>query len=513
LKKIKKIKENKRLQSFSITKRLTILSTLFSFLILFLSTGFLYWTLKDNLEKKDAKFLIEEIFELKSILLENSYDWAIIEKKIKGEEAINYKLKTKYYRRILDEEGYPCLETTGMGEMISPHIFPEPEEIDYSDRGKKWQSKDRKTFLLMATQVENPQKSKYVLQLAVDISQDENLITDYRGKIAWIFIVGILFSIGTNIAVARNGMRPLKEITKKAHRITASQLHERIHPEHWPKELNALANAFDEMLDRLEDSFNRLSQFSMNLAHELRTPINNLMGEAQVAISKVRTPQEYLQVLESSLEEYSRISRMIDNLLFLARSENKEIRLELVYFDVRQEIEAVVEFYEAVAQEQGVKVLCHGMGFLKADITLFRRMINNLLSNSLQYTPKGGIVTISIQQLEKQLHITVNDTGIGIDPKDLPYIFNRFFRAQSARLQYPQGMGLGLYMVKSIMNLHNGTVELESTPAQGTIVTLKFSIPETSTPTNSFLYVDSSKFKEINIQKQNFRGTREITEM
>ena len=175
------------------------------------------------------------------------------------------------------------------------------------------------------------------------------------------------------------------------------------------------------------------------------------------------------------MEEYSRLSRMIDNLLFLARSENKEIKLELVSFDVRREIEAVIEFYEAVAQEQGVMVSCNGTAFLKADTILFRRLINNLLSNALQYTPEGGKVIFSIRHSDNQsVDITVNDTGLGIDPIDLPHIFNRFYRAQSARLRDPQGMGLGLYIVKSIMNLHGGTVAIQSVPAQGTAVTLKF---------------------------------------
>ena len=473
-KKIKKNKEKKYAQSFSITKRLIVLSTLSFLLIFFLSASFLYWTLKDDLENKDAKFLVEGIFELRSIVQKNFYDWETIEKGIRG-GPIAYKF-TKYYRRILDEKGHILAEKIGMSEIIPPRVFPEPIVIEPDELGEKWKSKEGKTFLMMSTWTEtgSAKKNKYILQMAVDISKDENLMNDYRDTIIWVFLIGILSSCGINIVVARIGMRPLKEITKKMHQITASQLHERIHPERWPKELNALATAFDEMLDRLEDSFERLSQFSMNLAHELRTPINNLMGEAQVALSKVRAPEEYAQILESSLEEFSRLSRMIDNLLFLARSENKEIKLELFSFDARREIETIIEFYEAVAQEQGVQVSCEGTAFLKADIVLFRRLINNLLSNALQYTPKGGRVAILIQQADNNVHITVNDTGIGIDPTDLPQVFDRFFRSQSARLKYPHGMGLGLNIVRSIMSLHGGTVTINSVPAQGTSITLSF---------------------------------------
>ncbi len=472
-KRIKKDREKKYAQSFSITKRLTILSTISSLLILFLSTTFLYWTLKDDLENKDAKFLIDEIAEVKSNLEDQSSNWEDVEKSIKVSETA-YRF-SKYYRRILDENGRILVETIGMDKIIPPKVFPSPITIDPDELGEKWKSREGQTFLTMSTWADaTHKKNKYVLQLAVDVSQDENLVNAFRDKMALVFFLGLVFSCGINILVAKSGMQPLKEMTKKIHQITASQLHERIYPERWPKELNALAIAFDEMLDRLEDSFDRLSQFSMNLAHELRTPINNLMGEAQVALSKVRTPSEYAQILESSLEEFLKLSRMIDNLLFLARSENKEIKLELVSFDARREIKAVIEFYDAVAQEGGIKVFCDGESSLKADIGLFRRLINNLLSNALQYTPQGGKVTVSILHTVEYVDIGVKDTGIGIDYEDLPNVFNRFFRSESARSKYPQGMGLGLNIVKSIMNLHGGHVIIQSIPGQGTNVTLRF---------------------------------------
>lgn len=460
---------------FSIVKYLTISSTVSSFLILLLSISFLYWTLKDNLEKKSASFLNGELSEMQLVLSGKTYDWATIEKEIEGDEIMGEKF-TKVCSRILDEKHRVLIETTGMDKRIPFSVFPEPVNIDPSGRGKKWQSKIGQSFLLMSAWAEpkSLKKNKYILQMAVDISQDEIILDDYRNKILLVLLLGIILLVGINIAVIKRGIRPVKDLTDKIHQITASQLHERIHAEDWPKELNVLATAFDEMLNRLEDSFSRLSQFSVNLAHELRTPINNLVGEAQVALSQTRTSEEYRQILESSLEEYSRLARMIDNLLFLARSENKEIKLAIVSLDVRKEIEAVIEFYEAVAQEAGVKVFCEGNAIFKADPILFRRLINNLLANALQYTPRGGVVTIAIQRPEEFFSIVVKDTGMGINSIDLPQIFNRFFRAPSARLKYPQGMGLGLYIVKSIMSLHGGTVSLQSLPSKGTIVTLKF---------------------------------------
>ncbi|MBI1929789.1 heavy metal sensor histidine kinase [Candidatus Poribacteria bacterium] len=287
--------------------------------------------------------------------------------------------------------------------------------------------------------------------------------------------MGISFAAGTGIVVARKGMHPLGEIAKAAQQITVTQFHKRLEPTRWPKELVALATAFDEMLNRLEDSFTRLSQFSADLAHELRTPINNLMGEAEVALSRPRTPEEYRQILESNLEEYAKLSRMIDSLLFLARAESTENPIKKLRLSALKEIEAVCEFHDAVAEERGVVVTCQGEAFVHADATLFRRAISNLLSNALQYTPRGGKITISVKQsAEEWGEVSVSDTGSGIEPEHLPKIFDRFYRADRSRAQHPEGTGLGLAIVKSIMELHGGTVTIQSEPTQGTTVTLKF---------------------------------------
>ncbi len=237
--------------------------------------------------------------------------------------------------------------------------------------------------------------------------------------------------------------------------------------------LSALKGA----LDRLKDSHARISQFSADLAHELRTPINNLRGEAEVALSRSRTADEYREVLESSLEEYARLSRMIDSLLFLARAESPETQIERKWFGAREEIAGVRDFLDAIAEEQGVEVTCHGNELLNADPMLFRRAVSNLLTNALQHTPRGGKVCISVKKLsDASVEVSVSDTGFGIPPEHLPRIFDRFYRVNHARSQ-PKGMGLGLSIVKSIMDLHGGSVTIQSERGAGTIASLRFPPP------------------------------------
>ena len=283
--------------------------------------------------------------------------------------------------------------------------------------GARWRSAENKTFLLTAAraQLGVPSRNRRLIQFALEVSSEEAMLARYRKRIALVLGLGILGSSIAGIVIARREMRPLAEITRAAQHITATQLNERISPGAWPKELTELATAFDEMLSRLEESFTRLSQFSADLAHELRTPINNLMGEAEVALARGRTPAEYKLVLESSLEECGRLARMIDSLLFLARTDNAETEVQRTTFELRKETQAVLEFYEAVAEEQAVELSVTGQAMLSADVILFRRALSNLLTNAFKYTPRGGQIIVTIQLMsDATLAVSVADNGAGI---------------------------------------------------------------------------------------------------
>ena len=466
-------------RAWSLSRRLTLLYTASTAAIIILCALILYFVLITNLEREDHESLLAKIHVLSTLLKEHPENRALLQEEIKLENA--FSQSSKYYARILDESGHPIMETPGMVTIIPVSAFPFPARIAQTPGEiKKWESKDGGSFILLAAEAElgGSGGSKRTLQAALDVSHEYSLIVNYRRNLTLVFFAAILISVVFSLSIARKGMRPLKDITKAVHRISAIQLHERISPGRWPIELTALASAFDDMLNRLEDSFIRLSQFSADLAHELRTPITNLVGEAEVALSRTRTPEEYRQVLESSLEEYAKLSRMIENLLFLARAESKKNGLERMLLDALKEIEAVREFYDAVADEQGIEVRCEGNGILNADPLLFRQALSNLLSNALQFTPAGGKVVLSIKQTEDEaVEVTVKDTGFGIAPEHLPKVFDRFYRVDPSRSSKISGAGLGLAIVKSIMDLHGGTVSIKSEPNQGTTVILSFPQP------------------------------------
>jgi two-component system heavy metal sensor histidine kinase CusS len=226
------------------------------------------------------------------------------------------------------------------------------------------------------------------------------------------------------------------------------------------------------MLKRLDDSFTRLSQFSADLAHELRTPIANMMGEAQVALSRDRSPGEYREIIESTIGECERLARIVDNLLFVARVDAAREPIARQRFDARAAVEKIAAFYQMIADDHHVAISCSGEGQIHADPALFERAVGNLVDNALRFTPENGSIQIALSEHMADFEVAVSDNGCGIAPEHLPRVFDRFYRADSSRSSY--GAGLGLALVKSIVDLHGGSTKIESKLARGTTVKLSF---------------------------------------
>jgi two-component system heavy metal sensor histidine kinase CusS len=270
-------------------------------------------------------------------------------------------------------------------------------------------------------------------------------------------------------------LQPINVISDKIKDITESNLDSRLDVALFPEEMKSLGESFNIMLSRIENSFKKLTQYSENLAHELRTPLNNLILEAGVALSRQRTSEEYQKVISSSMEEYDRLSLLIDRLLFLVRADNNQHRLDIIKIDVLEELENIVEFYSEAVLDKGVTVTIVGTASLMADLVLFNRAVSNLFFNALKYTERGGSITLSaVQNDNNSVEIAVQDTGSGIDPLVLPKIFDRYFWVESTRQKDHKGTGLGLDIVKAIMKLHGGNVGIQSELGRGTTAKLLF---------------------------------------
>ena len=461
---------------WAMTSSLTLCYTLSVVILLGAASAFLYWGLQRSMHQRNSDYLRQKMQVLAAILEKDPLDRPGVEQEVREEAEILGRSQSPFLLRVLDGTGHLVVESPGMQSLLPVSIFRPAQAPQTS--GRVWRSPGKQQFLLATLpQSGAPAHPKWQIQAALNVSAEQQLLGNYRRDIAIVLVGGLAIAALIGSWIARRGLRPLADITRATERIGARQLQERIRAGSWPKELVALATAFDHMLDRLQEAFERLSQFSADLAHELRTPINNLMGETQVALSRPRQAQEYARVLHSALEEYARLARMIDSMLFLARAEQARAALAPIELSAGHELRAVAEFYQALADEHEVELRCASDAPVTADPILLRRAISNVVSNALKFTSRGGCVTLQATAGAGLSTVSVTDTGVGIEAHHLPRLGDRFYRVDPSRAGSPTGAGLGLAIVKSIMGQHGGSLLIESTPGRGTKVCLSFPAP------------------------------------
>jgi two-component system heavy metal sensor histidine kinase CusS len=450
----------------SIAAKLVLLFTLTATLLLSCGLGVFYWIVVRHAFAEDNAVLADKISGLSADFRESGPG-------IFGEELRTHRAgeHAPYWIRVLDSEGRTVTETPGMDRLISPDVFPPAQRSTSSIRNPKDYRAGAKLFSLVAIN-EKTGGQTYTIQVAQDRSSDEQLEKRFGILLGVVLAGSILASAIIAITVTKHGLRPLGEMTRSLERIGPSHLNERVAPIGWPRELQPLATTFDAMLARLEDSFKRLSQFSADLAHELRTPIGNMLGEAQVALTRDRTPAEYRETIESTIGECERLSRIVDNLLFVARVDAAREPIARKQFDARAAVEKIAAFYQTIAEDHHIAISCRGNGQIYADPALFERAMGNLVDNALRFTPENGSIQIGLAQRPADFEVAVSDNGCGIATEHLPRVFDRFYRAESSRSS--DGAGLGLALVKSIVELHGGSARIQSEVGRGTTVTLSF---------------------------------------
>jgi two-component system heavy metal sensor histidine kinase CusS len=447
----------------AIATQLVLLFTTSATLLLLGGLGVFAWIVVQHAYEEDRAVLADKVSALKTELKAN------------GPSALKNELETTYagnravyLARLINDKGTILAQSPNMPPTLTVEVFPSP--LDRPPIPRDYRS-GKKLFSLVSIPAKSGPET-YTLQVAQDRSVDNEFAREFGGLLAIIILGGVLASALIAVTVTKRVLRPLSEMTLSLQRAGPTHLHERVAPAGWPRELQPLALAFDDMLDRLEASFTRLSQFSADLAHELRTPVANILGESEVALTRPRSAQEYHDVIESSISECKRISGIVDNLLFLARSDAAEDQLERTLFDGRSALEKIASFHEVIAEEQGVTIVCEGDAELYANSILFSRAISNLVENSLRFTPSGGTIRLYLTSSSNHTEVAVADNGSGIEASHLPKIFDRFYRVDPSRSS--GGTGLGLSLVKSIAQLHRGEVSVRSEFGRGTTITLIF---------------------------------------
>ena len=328
----------------------------------------------------------------------------------------------------------------------------------------KWETAEGVRFIGQATRlkIEAFSSSDMNLLIGLDISHHVHFLNELRLYLG----IGILGATGLagllGWLVAYKGLAPIRRVASTARRLSAKRLEERLSSDDAPTEMQELVEAFNGMLERLEASFRRLNEFSDDIAHELRSPVSNLMTETQVALSRARSDEEYREVLHSNLEEFDRLARMIADMLFLAKTENGLLPTPLQTVRLEHEVSALFEFYEALAEEKQLPLILEGQGTVIGEPLMLRRALSNLLSNAIRHTPAGGEIFIKIHPQDSGVRLTISNPGEPIPSDQVSRIFERFYRVDPSRSRQGDGSGLGLSITRSIVEAHGGQISVES---------------------------------------------------
>lgn len=302
--------------------------------------------------------------------------------------------------------------------------------------------------------------SVYIIITAIDMGFHKQFLRSFRKSLALIMMFAGLATVLAVWFGVFQGLAPLRRLSVRVRGIEANKLDFRLETNAVPKELQELVQAFNQMINGLEKSFKRLSAFSADIAHELRTPLTNIITQTQVGLSKPRDIEEYKNLLYSNLEEQERLAKMVNDMLWLAKSDHGFLKPVLERIDLRKEIDDLFEFFEAFAEEQRLSLKLEGeYQFIEGDRAMLRQAFSNLLSNALRFATKETDILIRLGSSRNFVIITIENSCDQIEEHQLEKLFDRFYRVDPARQRHSEGAGLGLSIVQSTIEAHDGHVE------------------------------------------------------
>ncbi len=309
---------------------------------------------------------------------------------------------------------------------------------------------------------------------ADQIDYQDHFFSACMQRLELSLIVSVILAVIFAKIITNKSIKYIQKFSHKMKMVTVNSLTEKFDPNDMPIELRPLAESYNFMLEKLQKSFLQMTQFSANIAHELRTPIHNLVGINELALLNNYSQEKQQTIFESNMEECQHLLKLIESLLFLAHADHGQFKIQKTSLCGQTEIKKIIDYYEPIIHENNIRIQCVGDVRVQADSTLFRRAMSNIITNSLRYTPHNGEIYIQISSIPEYVYILIRDTGIGIEEKYLNKVFDRFFRVDSSRSIETGGLGLGLAIVKSIIELHEGKIAINSQINIGTTVHLYF---------------------------------------
>lgn len=399
------------------------------------------------------------------------------------EEAFFVGTATRYYQIYDAVSGAMIVRSEQLQGLAFEYTPDEVRDLVRSSAPFTGIETDQVDLLLHNDLVRGPNGRSYLLQVGAPLTLHKNALSRSLHIILWLLPSGMVLAILSGWWIAGRVLRPLESLSAGAREMSIARLHRRLPLTGTGDELDQLADTFNDMFGRLEKAVGQMKDFTTSISHELRTPLTALRGEAEVALVRAHTEEEYRRVLESQLEEFAKLSQMIDHMLTLARAEAGQIKLARDHVNLSNLAQSLVEQMEIVAASKTITLAAKPDGevIVVGDSGWLERLILNLLDNAIKFTPEGGRVEVSVRSQPGEAVLEVRDSGIGISTQALPHIFEPFYRGDPSRSKEFDGAGLGLSLVEWIVKEHQGRVSVESQPGQGSLFRVAIPLASAST--------------------------------
>jgi len=458
---------------FSLRTRLIVLYTVIFGVLLTAIGVSAYRLLARQLDDDATANLIELTNGLHGYLRVDDGEPTLVYDDTDPEEAAFVQRATRFYQVYDAKDGKLLVQSDGLAP--TGLTFAPDEVRSFRDNPRLWTS-DTERIRLSNTLITDDSGRTYLLQVGfpLKVSVDDPL-NHFLRLLLWGVPIGLVVAIVFGRWMARLALAPLTRLATAARAIDVTNPRERLPVRGARDELDAFAVAFNETLARIENVMGEMRQFSTALAHELRTPIAALRGEIELAAMKSDRGEPYRESAASQFEELDKLKRMIDQLLTLARAESGQIPLAHQRVELGPLVRSVVEEVEAVADAEGLTLTAEVAeeAAVNGDEEWLERMLLNLLDNAFKFTDSGGRIVVRLTTEGDMACVAVQDTGVGMTPDVVPHVLERFYRADPARSSSAQGVGLGLSLVKWIVDRHHGSIEVDSQPGRGSTFTVK----------------------------------------
>jgi len=451
------------MKRLSLTANLSIILALLTLTVMTAVGLIMYRTLERQLIVRDDGALITRVEQIRALL----HDEDVLDLIHNKPQLFANMLGNTESLLVLRFPGQTPLIEVNPGNSPVPDISAVPTTRKLSLGAVHHGFQGDVPFIYTAAQAETT-RPPYRLEIITGrlMMERTHMLASYRKEIFGVVACASLLTMLLAGVVARRGLLPLHRLAHQTGRIGIKNLSIRIDSENAPRELKALIKAFNLMLDRLEQSVTQLSQVSADMAHDLRTPIATLMGQTEVALSRPRPAEHYAMLLGSNFEELGRLSKMIENMLFLARAEQAGHAIDRAWLEISDEFDTLNDYFDGPAQERDLRLAFIGDGQIYADPSLLRRALANLLANAIQYADAGTTVTVRAERHADNIALSVSNQGPDIGKEHLERLFERFYRADASRTTATQASGLGLAIVRGIMTLHQGSWRATSAAGQ-----------------------------------------------